>query len=125
MSRSRPSVPRASSGRARLLTDEAIGLMGRRFSALADPTRLRLVTQLFEAEKSAGDLAGGSGSFQPNISRHLQVLAEAGILARRKRGLQVYYSIADPALGRLCDLMCDSLERQLAQQAKAFTQNGN
>jgi ArsR family transcriptional regulator len=57
---------------------------------------------------------------QANVSSRLQTLANAGILARKKEGLQVFYSIADPSTYKLCDLVCGSIEKQLAKQADAF-----
>jgi len=107
-------------GSPRPLSDEALELVARRFAVLAEPTRLRLVHALFDAEKSVGALAAETGGAQANVSRHLQSLAAAGVLARRKDGLQVLYSIADPSIYKLCDLVCGSLEKQLARQAGAF-----
>ena len=61
-----------------------------------------------------------AGGTQANTSRHLQALAAAGILGRRKEGLQVFYSIADPTIFPLCELVCGSLERQSARQVEAL-----
>jgi ArsR family transcriptional regulator len=60
------------------------------------------------------------GGTQANISRHLQTLTQAHVLARRKEGLQVFYSIADPSIVRLCELVCGSLEKQFTKQVGAF-----
>lgn len=95
-------------------------MVAQRFSVLSEPMRLRLVHALFEGEKSVTELVRASGGTQANVSRHLQSLARAGILARRKEGLQVFYSICDPTIYRLCELVCGSLERQIAKQAGAF-----
>lgn len=103
-----------------LLSDAALDLIARRFAALSDPTRLRLVHALFEGEKSVNALVGEIGGTQTNISRHLQTLAQANILARRREGLHAFYSIADPSIARLCELVCGSLEKRLASQAGAF-----
>ena len=107
--------------RNRSLPDEAFEQIARRFAVLSEPTRLRLVHALFGAEKSVNTLAGETGGSQPNISRHLQALAHAGVLARRREGPQVLYSIADPAIYKLCDLVCGSIEKQLSRQAGAFS----
>jgi DNA-binding transcriptional ArsR family regulator len=104
----------------RLLTEEALGMIARRFALLAEPMRLRLLHALFEGEKPVNALVTLSGGTQANVSRHLQALAEAGILSRRKEGLQVFYAIADPSIFKLCDLVCGSLEQKLVRDAEAF-----
>jgi len=63
-----------------------------------------------------------SGGTQPNVSRHLQTLTAAHLLKRRKEGLQVFYGIADPTIFKLCELVCGSLEKELAAMAGVFRQ---
>lgn len=62
--------------------------------ALADDTRLRLVGLLLDRELSVGEIALAMGMSQPRISRHLKVLADAGLLAARREGLWALYSAA-------------------------------
>jgi DNA-binding transcriptional ArsR family regulator len=102
------------------LSDEALDLVARRFAVLSEPMRLRLVHALFGGEKSVNTLVEEIGGTQANISRHLQTLAHAHILSRRKEGLQVFYAIADPSIYKLCELVCGSLEKQLTRQAGVF-----
>jgi ArsR family transcriptional regulator len=104
----------------RPLTDEALAMIARRFAVLGEPMRLRLVHALFDGEKSVGALVKTTKGTQTNVSRHLQTLAEAGLLARRREGLQVIYAIADPSIFSLCELVCGSLEKQHARRAGAF-----
>jgi ArsR family transcriptional regulator len=104
----------------RPLSDEALVMIAHRFSVLAEPLRLRLIHALFEGEKSVNTLVELTGGTQGNVSRHLQTLTQAHILKRRKEGLQVFYSIADPSIFQLCDLVCGSLEKQIAKQAGIF-----
>ncbi|MBM3873322.1 MAG: helix-turn-helix transcriptional regulator [Verrucomicrobia bacterium] len=104
----------------RPLSEEALAMIARRFALLGEPMRLRLLHALFEGEKSVNTLVEASGGTQANVSRHLQALAEAGLLGRRKHGLQVFYSIADPTLFQLCELVCGSLEEKVARDAKAL-----
>ena len=106
--------------KARPLSEEALALIARRFSLLAEPMRLRLLHALFEGEKSVNTLAELTGGTQANVSRHLQTLTDGGLLSRRKEGLQVFYAIADPSIFQLCELVCGSLEKQHAQKADAF-----
>ncbi len=103
------------------LSPEAIELIARRFAVLAEPTRLRLIHALFDGEKNVTALVEEIGATQTNVSRHLQNLAHAGILRRRKEGLQVYYALADASIIRLCELVCGSLGKQLTKQAAFLT----
>jgi ArsR family transcriptional regulator len=102
------------------LPDAALDLVARRFAVLAEPMRLRLIQALFAGEKNVNALVEETGGTQANVSRHLQTLTQAHVLARRKDGLQVFYSIADPSIFKLCELVCGSLEKQLTKQAEAF-----
>ena len=102
------------------LSEDALELVARRFAVLSEPMRLRLIQALFEGERSVGDLVAATGGTQGNVSRHLQTLTQAHVLARRREGLQVFYSIADPSIFRLCELVCGSLEKSLTRQADAF-----
>jgi ArsR family transcriptional regulator len=102
------------------LSDEALQLIARRFKALSEPMRLRLVMSLMDGAKNVGQLVEASGASQANVSRHLQTLTDSGILSRKKQGLFVYYNIADPSVFDLCDLVCGRVEEHLRGQAKAF-----
>ena len=108
----------------RPLSDEALLMIARRFAVLSEPLRLRLIHALFDGEKSVNTLVALTGGTQANVSRHLQTLTHAHVLGRRKAGLQVFYSIADPTIFKLCDLVCGSLEKHLAAQADAFAPPG-
>jgi DNA-binding transcriptional ArsR family regulator len=101
------------------LPDAALELVARRFAVLAEPMRLRLIQALFDGEKPVNALVELTGGTQANISRHLQTLTHAHLLSRRKEGLQVFYAIADPTLGPLCQLVCGGLAKQLHAQAGA------
>lgn len=103
------------------LNDPALKIVARRFAVLAEPMRLRLIQALFAGEKNVGELVRATKGTQANVSRHLQTLEAAHILARRKAGLQVYYRICDPTIPRLCRLVCGSLEKSLTRQAAHFT----
>jgi ArsR family transcriptional regulator len=67
-----------------------------RFQALADPTRLRILALLRLMELSVGELAQVLGQSQPRVSRHLKILADAGVLERRKEGSWVFLTLVDP-----------------------------
>lgn len=70
------------------------------FRALADPTRLRILALLRRMELSVGELAQALVQSQPRISRHIKILAEAGLIARRKEGAWVFLGLGEAALVR-------------------------
>jgi len=97
-------------GRAKsALSREGLELVASRFRALGDPTRLALLQALFEAERTVGELTLLTGTSQANASKHLALLLEQGLVARRRAGIFTYYRIADPTLEKLCALVCGSL----------------
>ncbi len=103
-----------------VLSEEALELVARRFAVLGEPMRLRLLHALMDGERNVTSLVEATGGQQANVSRHLQTLAQAGFVRRRRSGLQVYYSIADPDVFRLCDIVCGGLEKHLSTQVRAM-----
>jgi DNA-binding transcriptional ArsR family regulator len=95
------------------LADDLVELIARRFRVLADPTRVKLLDLLREREASVQQLTETIGSTQQNISKHLGVLLQAGIVGRRKVGNYAYYSIADEGVFALCEDVCGSLAEQV------------
>ena len=92
------------------MSDRALELIAHRFKLLSEPTRLRLLQLLMSGEKSVNELVRAIDTTQANVSKHLGILADGGLVARRKVGLSTLYSIADPSLMTLCDLVCRSLQ---------------
>src|SRR6478735_5239919 len=66
-----------------------------RFQALADPTRLRIFALLRRMELSVGELAQVLGQSQPRVSRHIRILADAGLTTRRREGSWVFLALAE------------------------------
>ena len=95
------------------LTDDVIDLVAQRFRLLGEPMRLKLLRSLESGELTVNELAEGLGSNQANVSRHLTAMFEAGLLNRRREGSNVHYSIADPVVFQLCELVCNSAREQL------------
>ena len=102
------------------MTPEALELVAGRFRALGEPLRLRLLRELEDGERSVSALAESVGSTQPNVSKHLKVLQDAGLLRRRQEGTSAYYSIADTMVFELCDMICSRLRDRLEAQAEAL-----
>ena len=94
---------------AALLPAEALEIVAQRFRALGDPTRLALLQVLFDGERTVQEMCELTGVSQPNASKHLAVLLERGLVARRREGLFTRYRIADASLQQLCHLVCGSL----------------
>lgn len=78
-----------------------------RFRALGDETRLEILQRLIAGgPMSVGDLAGAIEGSHANVSKHLRVLHDAGLVEREKRGTSVYYTVADANIESICELAC-------------------
>lgn len=103
------------------LTPEVAELIARRFLALSDPTRLRIIDVLRDrGEASVRELTEVLGTSQQNVSKHLATLHAEGFLARRKQGTSVIYAISDPAVLDLCEQVCGGIEAQLSSLEAAL-----
>jgi ArsR family transcriptional regulator len=91
------------------IPDEFLDLMAEKFRMLSDPTRLAILRVLMGGERSVGRVVEETGRGQANVSKHLKMLAEAGLVARRKEGLQVFYRLNDPLVEKLCALVCETI----------------
>ncbi|MGH3084309.1 MAG: ArsR/SmtB family transcription factor, partial [Gaiellaceae bacterium] len=85
------------------LSDDLVELIGRRFRVIGEPMRIRLLDRLRDGEATVGELSEALSASQQNISKHLGVLADAGILGRRKEGNHVYYRVIDEGVFALCE----------------------
>ena len=99
------------------IPEDLAELIARRFRAIGEPMRVRLLDQLRDAEASVNELAFELGASQQNVSKHLAVLADVGILGRRKDGNRVLYRIADEGVLGLCEQVCGSLQTHLSSLA--------
>jgi DNA-binding transcriptional ArsR family regulator len=95
------------------LPDDLVELIARRFRVLGEPMRIKLLDQLRAGEASVNELSEALVASQQNVSKHLTVLAEVGILGRRKQGTYVYYRIVDEGVFAVCDQVCGSVQQQL------------
>lgn len=102
------------------LTDDALEMIAQRFRVLGEANRLRLIRCLEDGELSVSELVSRTSLTQANVSRHLQTLTQAGILGRRRDGVNVLYRIADPGIFELCGHVCGSLQADMARKAGAF-----
>lgn len=109
------------------LSAEALQQVAAYFQALSEPTRLQILNLLRGGERNVGELAQLCGYTSANVSRHLTLLTQQGLVKRESRGTSAYYRIADESVYALCDLVCGSIARQFdnaANERKAFAQAG-
>src|SRR5207247_2993465 len=95
------------------LPDDLVELIARRFRVIGEPMRIRLLDRLRDGEASVGELSEALSASQQNVSKHLAVLTDVGVLGRRKHGNHVYYRIIDKRVFALCETVCGSVEEPL------------
>ncbi|CAN5278373.1 metalloregulator ArsR/SmtB family transcription factor [soil metagenome] len=103
-----------------LLTRPALEIVAARFRALSDASRLQILQNLFSGERSVQELCELTAMSQANVSKHLSVLAEQGIVQKRRQGLFVYYSVGDSSIYELCDIVCEAVGKRYGQVMKEF-----
>jgi DNA-binding transcriptional ArsR family regulator len=97
------------------LPDPLIDLIAHRFRVLGEPMRIKLLDQLREGSATVQELQDATGGSQQNVSKHLGVLTQAGLVTREKDGNFVRYAIADEGVFRMCEEVCGGLRRQLEE----------
>ena len=117
---SSPNFALFSLAMAKSLAPETVDLIAQRFRAMGEPMRLRLLMSLQQRERTVSELVEEHQTSQANISKHLHVLTAVGLLKRRKQGLNVFYSIADPSIFNMCDMVCGSLKKHLEAQSRSL-----
>ncbi len=108
-------------GKKVLLTRPALEIVAARFRALSDASRLQIVQNLVNGEHSVQELCERTGMSQANVSKHLSVLAEQGIVQKRREGLFVLYSIADSSIYEMCEIVCGAVGKRYQQVMKEFS----
>lgn len=86
-------------------TAEELEQIAARFRALGEPMRLRILQAVCKEPRSVNDIVEATGSTQANVSKHLALLAAAGILEREKDGQRVFYGVKDKLAVKLCELV--------------------
>jgi DNA-binding transcriptional ArsR family regulator len=103
-----------------ILNEEALEMIANRFRMLSEPTRLRILGTLGEKEMTVTELVAATGGNQGNVSKHLNVLLQAGIVSRRKAGLTANYRISDPTIFALCELVSSRLQEDLEKRRNSL-----
>lgn len=83
-----------------------------------NPRRLEIISLLRDGEKTVSELSELAGVPQANISQHLTVLRQKGVVATRREGANIYYTIANLKILEACDLMKEVLLERLKESEK-------
>ncbi len=84
---------------------------------LAHPKRLEILNFLRDGEKSVNELVGKMGISQSNISQHLAILRQNNIVATKRKGKNIYYTLAYPEMSHACDIIRNVLIKQLKENS--------
>ncbi len=87
------------------------------FGLLSEPTRLKILNAICDAERSVSDIVERVESTQTNVSRHLNLMYGKGVLKRRREGAMSFYSIADPNVVTLCRTACIQMASQIDERS--------
>jgi DNA-binding transcriptional ArsR family regulator len=93
-----------------LLSGEQLEMVALRFRLLGEPMRLRILQAVCHGARPVNEIVEAVDATQANVSKHLALLAGAGILERQKRGQQVFYGMKDQLALKLCGLVQSHLE---------------
>lgn len=105
------------------LSEEALEMIAGRFRILSDPMRLKILHTLGDKEMNVTDLVAAANAGQANVSKHLGVMLDAGIVSRRKEGLNSIYRVSDETIFELCEVVCARLKNQLETRQNALAGN--
>jgi DNA-binding transcriptional ArsR family regulator len=111
------SVTRQPSKQSR----EALDKIAANFRALSEPTRLAILQELKSGSKTVNELVESIGTSQPNISKQIKVLFDAGFVTREQRGTFVHYQMQGDFVLRLCGLVCEQLNRQARKSVPHYS----
>ncbi len=98
-------------------SDQVFDLAAELFRVMSAPLRLKIISSLCDGEKNVSELLGEISTTQPNMSQHLNTLYQAGVLGKRRDGVQIYYRIVNQRVVTLCRAVCTQIaaEADLSQ----------
>jgi DNA-binding transcriptional ArsR family regulator len=110
-SRHPSSAPRQARNRARdsgrsAELEPVFAAVASYFGLLSEPTRIKILHAICQSERSVGEIVAATGATQTNVSRHLALLHDAGVVSRRREGNTVHYQVADAMFADLCRTVC-------------------
>ena len=92
------------------MTPDALEKIALQFRLLGEPTRLKILECVCDRPRAVNDIVAAVKATQANVSKHLSLMAAAGLLTREKRGQSVYYGLKNPLIPKVCALMHAQLE---------------
>ncbi len=98
--------------------DQVFELAAEVFRVMSAPMRLKIISALCNGEKNVGELLGEIPTTQPNMSQHLNTLYKAGVLGRRRDGVQIYYRIINERVVTLCRAVCTQIAIETVDDAR-------
>ncbi|MEC4983857.1 MAG: metalloregulator ArsR/SmtB family transcription factor [Oscillatoria sp. PMC 1068.18] len=101
-------------------TPENLAPIAEYFQVLSAVSRLQILSCLRLGAMDVTELGEATGLGQANLSKHLKMFTQAGLLSRQPQGVSVYYEISDPIIFELCELVCDRVGDRIQQQAAEF-----
>ncbi len=104
------------------LPPSALAQVADYFKVLSELSRLQVLCSLRSGCKNVTEIIEETGLGQANVSKHLKILAQAGIVSRTPQGVSVYYEIAEPFIFELCELVGDRLSTRLEAQSQQLRQ---
>ncbi|UCF07122.1 MAG: winged helix-turn-helix transcriptional regulator [bacterium] len=96
--------------------DTSLELIARRLKALADPSRLTILHKLCDGEKNVTELVAKTGLTQANVSKHLRILREEGLVRTRREQRMIFYRIVGGLTQQICTLISLSLENEAIEE---------
>jgi len=93
----------------RPLSDDEFSQIAQHFRLLGEPMRLKILQAVCQGPRTVNDIVTAVDATQANVSKHLALLASAGILTRKKDGQCVYYGMKDPLTMKMCELVHSQL----------------
>jgi ArsR family transcriptional regulator len=87
------------------LSDAELDRVAQQFRVLGEPMRLKILQVICAKPLTVTEIVEATGATQPNVSKHLALLASAGVITRQKDAQFVYYQLSDPLTLKLCRLV--------------------
>ncbi len=90
-------------------SDEVFEMAAEIFRVMSAPMRLKIISCLCNGEKNVSQLLDEVDTTQPNMSQHLSTLYQAGVIGKRREGVQIFYKIINDRVVTLCRAVCTQI----------------